>query len=467
MKKIFINLLLLFLILNATSCKDFLLEDPKGQVAVSNFYSSISEATQALIGAYAQALPLYRATSLRYASEMASDEIKAVSGAGGSSVTTYDDFRFTATDISLLSTYKASYQLINSVNTLLGNLKAKTLAGDQTKLPVLEGEAKFLRALAYYDLVMFYGDVPLKTDATASVSGLDIPRTPANKVYEVILDDLKTAVSQLTEKGEGAGRANKFAALVLLARVQLTLKQYDDAVTTLKQVIGKRQLYKVYDDNFKLANENNSTESIFEIQYGISPNQNDGIQYFTPAKVTGVGFVYGIYAPSDEALAKFDATDQRTTFTFWDKINATSFDGKFIRKFNDPLITGVQIVDAGSLNLSIIRYSHALLLYAEALNASLKGPNKDAYDAVNAVRLRSGLKELTAGLAQDAFSEALLDEGLREFMGEGGRWFDLKRTGKLAKYLTPKGFKTGTHEVFPIPQAEIDANKNMTQNSGY
>ena len=427
----------------------------------------MGEATQALIGAYSQARPLYTATSLCFASDMASDELSFASGAGGSTVTAYDNFKFSATDISLINTYKYSYQLINSVNTLLENLKAKQLTGDNTKVPIIEGEALFIRAMAYYNLVMFFGDIPLRTEATASVSGLDIPRTPASKVYDLILADLKTATNQLTESGEGSGRANKLAALVLLSKVQLSLGQYSDAVNTLKLVVGKRQLYSSYGNNFKIANENNKIESIFEIQFGISPYNNDLIAYLTPAQVTGVGFVYGVFVPSSDALVKFDVSDQRTSSTFWNKINTTSFGGTYICKYNDPLLPGVQIADAGSLNIPIIRYSHVLLLYAEALNASSNGPTKEAYDAVNAVRTRSGLGVLSTGMSQDDFLEAILDEGLREFMCEGSRWLDLKRTNKLAKYLTKYGFKTGTHEVFPIPQAELDANKNMTQNPGY
>ena len=466
MKKYISNILILVLLLNF-SCQSFLEEDPKGQVAVSNFYNSVGEVTQALIGAYAQARPLYTATSLCFASDMASDELSYANGAGGSSLSVYDSFKFNASDISLINTYKYSYQLINSVNTLLENLKAKQLTGDKTKVPIIEGEALFLRALAYYNLVMFYGDVPLRTEATSSVNGLLLPRTPANKVYDLILADLKTATNQLTETGEGSGRANKLAALVLLARVQLSLGQNSDAVNTLKLVIGKRQLYSLYGNNFKIANENNKTESIFEIQYGISPYNSDLIAYLAPRQLTGVGFTYGILIPSSDALTKFDVLDQRTTFTFWNKTSTITFDGTYICKYNDPLLPGVQIADAGSLNLPVIRYSHVLMLYAEALNASSNGPTKEAYDAVNAVRARSGLGVLNNGLSQDQFVDALLDEGLREFMCEGSRWFDLKRTNKLAKYLTKYGFKTGTNEVFPIPQAELDANKNMTQNPGY
>jgi hypothetical protein len=467
MKKFLSTCFVAALLLGSTACEKFLEEDPKGQVATGAFYNTVGEATQAVTGVYTFLRPLYLGNSMTLSSEMASDAFTFVSGAGGALVTLYENFQIVPTDQANLRTYQAAYQLINAANTVLANLQGKTLTGTPGKQPILEGEALFLRALTYYHLVQLYGDLPLRTEPSTSVVGLDIPRSPAAKVFETIVADLQKAVAKLPERSEAAGRANKLAALTLLAKVQLSLKQPEAAVASLKQVIGKRSLYKEYGDNFKLANENNTVESIFEVQYGLSPFNNDVVQNYTPVEVTGVGFVFQVYAPSKEALALLTPTDKRTPVTLWSSFNGKPFVQPFVRKFNDALVGTTQANDAGQINWPVFRYADVLLLYAEALNAAQKGPSAEALDALNQVRLRAALPAQAAGLSQSQFVDALLDERLREFLGEGHRWFDLKRNDRLAAYLTKNGFKTGIHEVFPIPRAELDANKNMTQNQGY
>jgi hypothetical protein len=467
MKKFLSTCAVAGLLFGGTACENFLDEQPKGQVATGAFYNTVGEATQAVTGVYTFLRPLYLGGSMTLASEMASDAFTFVSGAGGATVTLYETFQITPTDQATLLTYRNAYQLINAANMVLANLQGKTLTGTPGKQPILEGEALFLRAFTYYHLVQLYGDVPLRTEPSTAVAGLDIPRTPAAQVYETIVADAQKAVAQLPERSEAPGRANKLAALTLLAKVQLSLKQPDAAVATLKQVLGKRSLYREFGDNFRLTNENNTVESIFEVQYGLQPFNSDIVQNYTPVEVTGVGFVFQVYAPSKEALALLAPTDKRTAVTLWSSFNGKPFVQPFVRKFNDALVGTTQAADAGQINWSVYRYADVLLLYAEALNAAQKGPGAEALDALNQVRLRAGLSAQAAGLSQAQFVDVLLDERLREFLGEGQRWFDLKRTDRLAAYLSKNGFRTGIHEVFPLPRAELDANKNMTQNNGY
>lgn len=456
----------LFLSFWISSCSDFLEEEPKSLITTGNFYNNVSDATKALYGGYNNLGPLYSSLGVGIVSDLAADVFGQGGGAGGSQALVFDDFTFDASTDVLRNLYETHYTLINNVNTLLANMEGRNL-GDERIQEIVMGEAKFLRALAYFNLVRIYGDVPLRTEPSTSTLGLDISRTPASEVYGQIVTDLTDAVSLLEEESLERGRINRIAAHSLLAKVYITTQNYEQALQQIQEVLGKRSLYPDYGDNFKIENENNLIESIFEVQYGLRPENSNIIQFLTPDAVTGHGFVYGVYKAEDELLSSFADNDQRKEFTFWNSTGDKQFDGYFIKKFNDGLLPGVQATDAGQINYPVIRYADVLLMFAEALNAQNNGPTPEAYDAVNQVRNRAGIDDLMSGLNQAAFLDSLLEERRREFVGEGHRWFDLKRNGKLNEKLSDKGFVAGKHEVWAIPQSALDANQNLTQNDGY
>jgi starch-binding outer membrane protein, SusD/RagB family len=446
-----------------TGCSDFLEEDPRSLLPIGSYYNTADEATRALMGVYNGLQPLCSGANLMLASELATDAMKVPPGGGGSETGVFDTFTFDASNSVFIRSYQAYYQLINSANALLDGLAGKNIGAAQ---PVIEAEAKTLRALAYFQLVEFFGDVPLRTSAPTSVQGLDVTRTPVAEIYAQITKDLVSAVAALPERSVSVGRINKLGAQALLGQVYLTQKKNTEAVTTLEGLVGKRSLYPIFGDAFRIANENNTVESVFEIQFGIRPESNDIVQYYGPATVTAFGQLFGGYAADDEAAKLFVATDKRRDASIWDNTGGRVFGDWYIRKFNDALVGSTQATDAGQINFPVYRYADVLLLYAEALNAANNGPTAAAYKALNDVRARAGLTALPAGLSQTAFLDAILAERRLELMGEGDRWFDLKRTGRLGT-LAKYGFKTGRNEVFPIPRAELDANRKMTQNPGY
>ena len=464
--KIYLYTLALLLLIPISACEDFLEEEPRSLVAVDNFYNSVGDATKALYGSYHYLGPLYQSLGIGLVSDMAADVLSDGGGAGGSQATFFDDFTFNAASDILTEAYGNHYDLINSVNTLLSQTEGVDL-GDDAAQAVVEGEAKFLRALAYFNLVRLFGAVPLRTEPTTSTVGLDIPRASVDEVYQRIVQDLTEATAQLADESAEPGRANRVATQALLAKVQLTRQDYAAALGALGEVVGKRSLYPDFADVFKVANENNTVESIFEVQYGLRPENSDILQFLTPDAVTGFGFVFGVYKAEDELVASFSEEDARRAVTLWNERDSVPFGGEFIRKFNDALVPGIQAIDAGQINYPVLRYADVLLMQAEALNAQNGGPTPEAHAAVNQVRTRAALPDLAPGLSQSAFLDAVLEERRREFVAEGHRWFDLKRNGKLAETLADKGFVAGKHELWPIPQAAIDANRNLDQNTGY
>ena len=452
-----------------SGCTDFLKEDPKALVAPVNFYTSVDEATIALMGVYNYLQPQYDALGMAFVSEMTTDLLTTPTDeVTGDSWGFFNSFQYKSTEGFILNNYRAAYQLIGASNQLLASTQGKKLTGDPAKQLIVEGEARFLRALTYFNLVRWFGGVTLATEPLKDIASAYAGRASEEEVYQLILSDLNTAVKQMAEKSEGPGRANKLAALTLLGKVQLTRKDYAGALTTLKQVVGKRSLYANYGDNFRVVNENNTVESIFEVQYGIVPEHSQVVQFSCPPAVTGHGFVYGIFTLPNSFINSYDPADARKNvngFVMWE--NKEFPDKKWrLRKYIDALLPGVQATDAGQINFPVLRYADVLLMLAEAQNEVDAAPGSEAYGYLNQVRKRAGVANLS-GLTKEQFRDAVLDERAKEFVGEGHRFYDLKRTGMMERVLAPLGFRKGVNEVFPIPNVELDANKNLTQNPGY
>ncbi|MEM9833741.1 MAG: RagB/SusD family nutrient uptake outer membrane protein [Bacteroidota bacterium] len=461
-----INYILLIAVISISACEDFLEEDPRSLVTVNNFYNNIGEATKGLYGSYHHLEPIYESLGVGLVTDMSADVLEVGGGAGGSQSTFFEDFTYDAASDIVNSAYDNHYVLINSVNTLLAQTQGNDLGDDATQAAI-EGEAKFLRGLAYFNLVRLFGGVPLRTEPTTSTEGLDLPRASEEEVYQQVIIDLSEAVAQLPEVSLEPGRANQIAANTLLAKVQLTRQNYAEAVSALEAVRGKRMLYEDFADNFKIENENNTVESIFEVQYGLRPENSNILEFLTPDAVTGFGFVFGVYKAEDELVGLFTDDDTRRAVTLWNEREGVEFGGEFIRKFSDGLVPGIQAADAGQINYPVLRYADALLMYAEALNGQNNGPTALAYEAIDEVRTRAGLSPLATGLDQTDFLETVLEERQREFVAEGQRWFDLKRNNLLNAELADKGFISGKNELWPIPLAALDANESLEQNNGY
>jgi len=361
---------------------------------------------------------------------------------------------------------------------------------DNVKNRVL-GEAYFLRAHYYFILVRFFGDVPLTLKPVEPGDDLRPFRTPKADVYKQIISDLNQAITLLPPKeqysGNDVGRASKGSAAGMLAKVYLTLGDWQKVVDLCDQV--KNLGYSLnanYGDNFNSSTEN-SKESLFEIQYvgdagmGFWDNENQASWLSTFTGPRGSDLVAGGWGwnqPTQEFINSYETGDLRKDVTvFYD--GCPKFDGKDykkpwsmtgfnLRKFLVPL-SAVPSYDNSPLNFPVLRYADVLLMKAEALNEL--GRTTEAAAPLNEVRARAGLGNVT-GLAKDAFRAKVLNERRIELAFEGQRWFDLIRinNGQYGiDFLKSIGKSNMSSKflLFPVPQKERDANPNLTQNTGY
>jgi hypothetical protein len=384
--------------------------------------------------------------------------------------------------------------VINRANAVLDRVPAIQM--DETLKQRLLGEARFLRAMAYFNLVRFYGDVPLLEHEVTSLRDLDVARSPAADIYALIESDLTTAVGALPPRGEyGAsdqGRATRGAAQALLAKVHLTQQEWSEAATAAAAVIssGDYALLANFKDVFKVANEITNAESIFELDYDGTESVGSVMMLFSlPSGFPG-GDAYGLmqvmpsldamYAANDErgnhgSIMRKPYTDALGRTTNWSVPSGTAV-AKWLDETNTQNMTA-RAWEAQPNNWIVLRYADVLLMYAEAVaegGVASTPPPMSGLDALNAVRTRAGLAPL-ATLTVDA----VRTERRLEFLFEGHRWFDLSRWGILDERILAKTTEmesivpgeTDPHGVpsnlWPVPQGELDINPSLTQNPGW
>ena len=484
MKKILLFLPLLALL----GCsEDFLDLAPQSQVSLETFYQSAADFRTATNAAYAalQSNDLYGNT-FHHLAEVPADNVSVQNpgGAGRVQMSEIDLFIHAPTNASIQNFFSGSYLAIQRSNLVLDRIGPVTMP-DALKNQFI-GEAKFLRALNYFNLVRLFGDVPLVlTEIKDAQEGYGFSRSPAAEVYKQILDDLKDAESKLpvAYTGSDIGRATQGAAKTLLGKVYLTQKDFPQAVAKLKEVVDGRtyDLAPQYRDNFDPAKSNNvgHRESIFEVQYKTG-GLGEGSGYTTgsappngPLTLTGVGIGNGGFMlPTNDAVLSYARTDPRRTANL-DSIRINGQMNVYVKKYLQPQYGSIPFnANDSDMNFPVLRYADLLLMYAEALN-EVNGPNAVAYDAVNRVRRRAygvtnASVDLPANLSKADFALAVENERRWELAFEGHRWFDLVRTGRALPVMTGKGFQMKPfHVLFPIPQSEIDINPKITQNAGY
>ena len=352
-----------------------------------------------------------------------------------------------------------------------------------------------------------YGDVPLiKTQQTAG-DDLQVSRSPKEEVYELIIQDLKDAASMLPaqyELSSDIGRATKGASLGLLAKVYLTLKKYDDVISTIEELdaLNIYTLNRKYDWNFDYLREN-GPESLFEVQYekdvttysefdilGQGGWHNDYMAPLAPIAIGGRWGNFGWFAVYPEFVNAYEAGDLRKSVSVWcqgDQYKGWAYDpsvsqtGHNVKKFLCEDIGQDRAMDS-PLNFPILRYADVLLMYAEALNE--KGRTSEvcapaaSYEEggpLNRVRVRAGLPEVTTE-DQAELREIIRHERRMELAFEGGhRWFDLIRYDENGEYakkffhsIGKTNFTTPKHLLLPVPMDDIDANPNLRPNNpGY
>ena len=486
MKKLIYTLLALVSIVTLPSCEKFLSVDPPYAQDAENFFQTQEDFERALVGAY----DLLQGSFLSlWIGEIASDNAIA----GGESVNDskglhdIDNMTHGGVNVELRNLFRWNYTGITRVNYILENQDNIDFPG---KAHIL-AEAKFLRAYYYFELVKFFGDVPLIIDKRIGIEeARSIPRSPKAEVYAQIEADLIAAAAVLNATPAQKGRATKGAAKSLLGKVYLYQNKFTEAAAILEEVIatGQYSLYQDYSQLFSVAAEGNP-ETIFDIEYSgleggsygclicLEGNAAVGFQgirqYSGP--VYGDGNSYNL--PTAELYAAFAPIDPRRAATVLDieafiasQPNPASityaigagghtgyYNNKYIKKQGE---IGLPDNDLTSpVNYRVLRYADVLLMAAEA-NYQIGNASR-ATQLVNQIRQRAGIP----GASVNSIEKVYLERRL-ELSGEGHRFFDLVRTGQAAQYIP--GFVVGKHELFPIPQVEIDlAGGNWTQNPGY
>jgi starch-binding outer membrane protein, SusD/RagB family len=356
-------------------------------------------------------------------------------------------------------------------------------------------ETKFLRAYYHFELVKWFGEIPLKGDERFKIDDeKTIPRASKEQVYASIEEDLLFAIENLAITPSQIGRATKGASQALLGKVYLFQNKFAPAANVLESLItqtGGYSLVQDYNSIFEMSGEN-GPESVFEVQYtdvegagfgclqcsegNVAVGFNGIRNYDGPLFTSGFSF----NVPTAEAYAAYQTGDLRrdvailnieewaaqTGATFGTGHEHTGF-------FNRKYLPRVRNANAqGDLNLTnpnnyrAIRYADVLLMAAEAFNRGNIDDEKARF-YLNQVRRRAfgnNNNDINSGGA--ALTDFILEERRLELMGEGHRFFDLVRTGKAAQAIP--GFIAGKHEVFPIPIEEIQFSAgNWSQNPQY
>lgn len=474
-----------------TGCDNFLGVKPQGQLTQEAFPVSAEDALQATNAVYSTLRNWHYHSGGFPIFDILSDDAHKGSNPDDASNTIgpYDNFTHTATQDGLERWWNALYQGIRRANVVLDKVPAITM--DQTLQNRYLAEARFLRALYYFDLVRGFGGVPIVTSAEPP---LKVERSSVAETYALIEQDLDYAIQYLPLKSEyetsSAGRVTKGAAQSLLAKVYLFQQKFTAAEPLLLSVInsGEYDLEPDFEDANGVNGEQ-GIESVFEI--GALGTSSGGNQYANTQGVRGnPNRGWGFNRPSIDLRDAFENNDPRqdaTIIELGDVLDGITIvgDGATPDETTDGSGTVIEIESYNQKvwypgsntdtqfghNRRLIRYADVLLMAAEVLNENNK--QDDALVHLNKVRerARSGNNAILPDVTttnQAALSDAIMHERRVELALEGHRFWDLVRTGRAATVLGPLGFVTGKHEVLPIPQSEIDLSQgSLTQNENW
>ncbi|AKP53480.1 RagB/SusD family nutrient uptake outer membrane protein [Cyclobacterium amurskyense] len=497
-----------------SSCsEDFLNLVPESSITSGNFYKTEDHFNQALVGSYASLRGAKGSIASWVMGEMRSDnthlEFNITNRGPGYIEREYADFFTDDVNSGLVANkYNSCYIGIARTNEILDQVGESLLSED--KKAQIEGEASFLRALLYFDLVRYFGGVPLYLTSVKGADDAYLPRASVSEVNQAIISDLEKAIALLDPVSfPQNGRANEGAARMLLADVYLTTKDYSKAESELSKVIQMGySLLDNYGDIFELSNKN-SIESIFEIQFqqGNQGQNSDFLYPFLPLSAD-VSMITGITSqnlqgggwntPTFEMLGSYEDGDERLPASigvvegtgqignlFIDElkspVNYTPTPGKrtylYVKKYQHAHALERNTDD----NFPVYRYSEALLSMAEVLNE--QGRSGEALPYLNQVRLRAGLDPATE-TNQQVLREIIAHETRVELAFENKRWLDLVRTDQAIDVMNANGVYlkefyagesyipemsyrvTSERLLFPIPLREIRIG-DLEQNPGY
>jgi len=501
-KKIKQAIVLSTLMLTATSCKkSFLNESNLSGITQENYFKTAAQAQASVTGIY----PMLQTFTAEegFLGEAAWASIEFPVGhlaAGGSSL--YNNGLIKHSNSSVEPVFRTVwvgfYNGIANANLAITRIPGITM-DEKTKKGLL-GQAYFLRALYYYYLVRLYGNIPLITSPVDFASpDLNPVRSSVDKVYELIVSDLKNAESAGLPNIDVTGKVSVGAAKSLLASVYLTMAgsplkkgaaYYQLAADKAKEVIDGNyySLFSTYDYLHDRAHKNQG-ELIFQVQYLAGIKTNRITELITPSQagISKLTSEIGSVIPTTEFVMSYEPNDKRVMEKqFYFTQDFAKGSTTKINKFGEYALYKFWLNEAagpaGDLNddenWTLLRYPEVLLIYAEAAN-ELNGPSPTAYAQINLIRKRAALAPLS-GLGQDDFREAIWRERYHELAFENKSYFDIQRTLKVYNLSNGHFVDAFTYHnqsgatfnqqylLWPIPQTELDLNPNLKpQNPGW
>lgn len=521
-------IILIIVLLNTVACNKYLETTPKDFISPENYYNSESDLNNALAGVY-DSFAQDGTYGRQLVIELAQGTDEGFRKRSPATDIFVHKYNHNASDATVLACWRQLYDGINRANLLLTNINKPTI--DETKRKDIKGQALFLRAYSYFLLVSLYGDVPLILSPTLSAENVNQERTPSEKIYAKILEDM-TAAEEMVSVFKHPGTLSKTAVQGVLARVCLKMagfplndkSKYTDAKSWALKVVNSQihNLNPDYTQIFKNQSADlydlTTKECIWEIEFfgnNINTTAREGSRFanqlairYSGSDVTVVGFGYASVGATGTLFKTYGTTntDVRRDWNIapfrYTSANppvetphlATEFydrdSGKWRRRFENVVPKNT---DWGPTNLPVLRFSDVLLMLAEAEN-ELNGPT-NALQYFNLVRARAGASTIYpngTGLSlvevntKENFQKAIMSERARELAFEGLRKMDLIRWNTFIPVLkavgadilinAPAGLKYSTvgydnvqdrHKLLPIPTAEVSLNKSIVQNPGW
>ncbi|MDB5246606.1 MAG: hypothetical protein JWQ40_1000 [Segetibacter sp.] len=502
-------------IFSLLGCSKKLEEKVYSQVPVDQFYKTEDQAQLALNGVYSRALwnDPYRDAQVITLGDVTAGLLIGGGSANGSGDRSgisneWNTYSWTPDAIELTSVWNFTFETINMANTLTDKLETSAIpASSKAKI---SGQAKFLRAFHYFNLVRMFGGVPLHVHGTSDLSEAYKARNTPEEVYAQIIIDLQQAQTEMAPfnaSDQANGRATSAAATALLAKVYLQQRNWQKAAEEAKKVIDLNYFTLMADyENINNPDFQNGRENLFSIQHGGNANSSSQ-QYQTrmiylygpPAQTLPGGQNIQFHTLKDlvifQARKEFFNSTPNTYRKWWTMrdrmpyyykggVSAANLVMDTVKMYA-PFVTKFHRINLSTgalregVNFPLIRYSDVLLAYAEALNEA-NGPSQAAYNAINTVRRRARAVGTPmaqpetvypdlSNLSKDQFRDAILTEYANEFVGEGHFRYDLLRHDRLITTVKALGITAAAdkHKLFPIPGIQMSRNKSLVQNPGY
>jgi hypothetical protein len=488
--KIYILLLLVAVI---SSCSKQLDQQPVSNLATTNFFTNNNDFLQGVNGVYSQLKSV--PDQLLWLGEMRSDNINAISD-GNRDWDGINNFSPNITTVAFITNaWKTNFNGIFNANTVLQALTDKgSVINSSALVTRYTAECRYLRAFYYFQLIRLFGKVPVISTPLTATEVNSVARGSITEVYQLILDDLQYAATNLPPSytGSDIGRATSYAAKGLLGLVYLTRSgpnygvdgpglasnEYDKALTQFNDIIASNQytFLSDYTSIFSYSNEDNR-EVVFDVQYASSingagfPSDLAPVAYWTSLGISntyGNGYGSSSFGITNNLKTSYTAsgTDKRYAFNV-----ATTYTSPFIKKYIDITKKGTSGTD-WPINFILLRYTDILLMKAECILQGAAGSQTDVDAIVNQVRSRAGLASLS-----NVTLGTLMEERRREFAGEGLRWNDLVREGlavdAMNAWIKSDAITTinpvvANYIIYPVPASEIQTKAGLyTQNPGY